>query len=173
MSHLSRFECASSSLTLRGLLKRTQRALGVCCGLGIVVHLSFLRVGGLEPEQKVAKPLTTQFVKRQPRLTKPLELKKRPRPKRRQIQRQMVAVKARMERGKTAARFGVAPMLGGLVRPDVRFGRIGGFTGQGMEPHAVAAAIQPSRETEGSMDMALELLDIEALDTGKHHALVV
>ena len=89
-----RFLCASSGLSLSGLFRRSRRVLFAGLWVALVVHGSLTRITASRENKKAAKPLTTQFVKRQPRLTKPLELKKRPQPKRRRIQRTMVAVKA-------------------------------------------------------------------------------
>ncbi len=63
-----------------------------------VSRLVFTQMGSFREDQRTVKPLTTKFVKRQPRLTKPLEMKKRPIPKRRHLQRRMISVKARVNR---------------------------------------------------------------------------
>ena len=139
----------------------------------LIAHLSLTQIRGLQAEQRIAKPLTTQFVKRQPRLTKPLELKKRPQPKRRQIQRKMVAVKARMQAAQQAAGFQPTQVLGRLARPSAQIGRMAGLGSVEMEPQSVAGIIEGSKEVEQKIDMSLELLDIQALDTGQYHALVV
>jgi hypothetical protein len=137
------------------------------------MHLSLTRLVILQAEGKAAKPLTTQFVKRQPRLTKPLELKKRPQPKRRALQRKMVSVRARLERGEAQGRFEPTRVLGGLARPRADIGRTAGLASVEMEPASVAEAVEGARDVEQRIDMSLELLDIEALDTGKYHAMVV
>jgi hypothetical protein len=160
-------------LALRGLLGKTRRVFWICAAVGVAAHLSLTRIAGFEAEEKAAKPLTTQFVKRQPRLTKPLELKKRPQPKRRQVQRKMVAVKARMQHAQGGVRFQPLQVLGGLARPAVQVGRAAGFAGTEFEPTSFAGAIEGTREAEQKIDMSLELMDIEALDTGRYHAMVV
>jgi hypothetical protein len=132
-----------------------------------------MQLRGFGGEQKVVKPLTTQFVKRQPRLTKPLELKKRPQPKRRVVQRTMVAVKAQMRREEGGIRFLPSQVLGGLSRPSVQLGRGVAFGVTQVEPQALSGTIEQTREAQQRVDMGLELLDLEALDTGEYHALVV
>ena len=62
------------------------------------LHPNFNAIIGQSDAGKPTRPLTTQIVKRQPRLTKPLELKRLPRPKRRRLHREMVALKARRSR---------------------------------------------------------------------------
>ena len=95
---VSRFDCPSASVSLKSLLKRARSTLWIGLGLAVAGHLALTQVGSFSDEDKTTKPLTTQFIKRQPRLTKPLELKKRPRPKRRMMQRRMVSVKAQADR---------------------------------------------------------------------------
>jgi hypothetical protein len=124
-------------------------------------------------EQHVAKPLTTQFVKRQPRLTKPLELKKRPAPKRRRVQREMVAVKVRAGRRDISSVVLPVQLVGGLARPQADVRRITGLQEIGMEPAAIAGTIRGAMESEGVVDMSLEMMDLDALDTGRYHAMVI
>ena len=173
MARISRFDCASSSLRLKALLRKTQRVLWGSFGLGVGLHLSLMQIGRSEAEHKVVKPLTMQFIKRQPRLTKPLELKKRPQPKRRRLQRRMVSVKAKMQRNQRAGRFQPVEMLKGLAKPSVEVGRVAAFERVGIEPRSIAEVIEGTKEAEQKIDMSLELLDIEALNTGKHHAMVI
>jgi len=173
MMAVSRFDCASSGLALKALLSKTRRVVWGCFGLCIAIHLALTQVSGLEAEQKAVKPLTTQFVKRQPRLTKPLELRKRPRPKRRTLERKMVSVQAKMQRAGRGAGFQPAHVLRGVARPSISVGRIARFAEVGVEPQATAGIIEGAREVGQKIDMSLELLDINVLDTGRHHALVV
>ena len=81
----ARFSSPSDVLHLGSLLKRTQHALWPGLVFTLAIHFALSQLRGMQEQQKTAKPLTTHFVKRQPRLTKPLELKKRPQPRRRQI----------------------------------------------------------------------------------------
>ena len=170
---VSRFGRPSSSLEMKGLLQHKRKGLWLAFAVAVGIHLSLTRLVVLEAEKMAVKPLTTQFIKRQPRLTKPLELKKRPRPKRRQIQRKMVAVRARLDRGEVQAGFQPTRALGGLAKPRAEIGRVAGLAGVRMEPASVAQAVEGAKDVEQTIDMSLELLDIEALDTGKYHALVV
>jgi hypothetical protein len=125
------------------------------------------------PDRTLAKPLTTQFVKRQPRLTKPLELKKRPRPKRRATRRTMVAVKARGDQLMTATQIRTPRVLQGLARPSSPLARSTYFASDAAEPSAVAQAVESSREPKKSIDTSLEMLDVGAMDTGQYHAMVI
>jgi hypothetical protein len=127
---MSRFGCACVSLSLRGLPVRMRRAMCVELGLSVVGHLSLSGCRGLAEEQRVVKPLTTQFIKRQPRLTKPLELKKLPKPGHRQIRRKMVA----------AADFLTITMT--RILDSVR---VGGFLSWEDVTHEAAAPISPEQ----------------------------
>jgi len=173
MLGISRFECASSALGLNALLRRTERVMWICFGLGLGMHLSLTRVGGIRTQQKAIKPITTQFVKRQPRLTKPLELKKRPRRKQRRIHRKMVTVRARGRHEGLARPVQTAHVAGSLAQPIARVSRSVWFERDRPEPRAMAEAVEGSRDPRNRVDTALELLDIQALDTGQHHALVI
>ena len=71
---MSRFDCPSISLKLEALPTCVRSIWWSSFGLALVIHLSLTLVSQLNQEQQTAKPLTTQFVKRAPRLTKPLEM---------------------------------------------------------------------------------------------------
>jgi hypothetical protein len=136
-------------------------------------HLSVSRMGAGAIETKAARPLTTKFVKREPRLTKPLEMKKRPRPRRREIQREMVAVRAKVARQRPLAGIGSASVLGNLARPRAYAARAVDGSAGIVEPRSVAQAVEGTRESRDVVDMSLELMDMEAMDTGRFHAMVV
>ena len=168
-----RFDCPSGTLRLTLLLTRSRKVLWTGFGLAILAHMCLTLIAASGEGERVVKPLTTQFVKRAPRLTKPLEKKKRPRPKRRLMQRKMVAVKAQQHRDAETAPFQPTKVLGGLARPRVSVGRATSFQSEVVEPQAMAEAVEGSREDKRVVDMSLELMDIEALDTGQYHALVI
>jgi hypothetical protein len=123
--------------------------------------------------QAAPRPLTTQFVKREPRLTKPLELKKRPRPKRRQLRREMVSVRAKANRREVTSTVRPVEALGGLARPGVEMARLAGPSSEAWEPLAEAQVVEGSKESQHVVDMSLEMVDIEDLDTGQYQAMVI
>ena len=171
MEGLSRFHCPSVSLRLNALLKRRRGVLWAALALTLMVHFMVTQWRGMQKETRVSKPLTTQFIKRQPRLTKPLELKKRPRPRRRIMQRKMVAVKAKIDRRQAPSTIKSLEVVRSLARPDVSVLRSVIVSGTALEPKALAQAIESTKEAANQVDMSLEMMDIEALDTGKYHAL--
>jgi hypothetical protein len=169
----SRFECPSGLLSPRLLLRRMRRGLWSGLAFALAAHVGLAQMGRSGEEQKPPKPLTTQFVKRQPRLTKPLELKKRPAPRRRNIRRTMVAVQARADRQQTVGALDASRTTQRLAHPRVSVGRAIPFQDASLEPRSVARRVEGEKEDKGIVDMSLELLDIYALDTGRYHALVI
>ena len=169
----SRFLCPSISLSLSRLLVKSRHVLLLCMAGAVMIHFSLGWLNVLQQEEKVVKPLTTQFIKRQPRLTKPLEMKKKPRPKRRRIQRQMVSIKARVSRQQVSSSVRPIQVIENLARPKASVTRSVSFTGTDMEPSAIAEMIEGTREPENAVDMSLEMLNIDALDTGQHHAMII
>ena len=172
LSH-SRFRCPSDALSMKGLLTRTQEALWVGSALALGIHLALTQVHGLQEQRNAVRPLTTLFVKREPRLTKPLELKKRPHPKRRVIQREMVAVRARADQRSGSTALQSAWIVQRLAEPRAAVHRMGAFEAVIPEPQTMAGVIHSSMEAKQTVDMSLELMDITALDTGQYHAVVI
>jgi len=173
MSAHTRFDCPSAPLALRSLLKRAREPLWLGLGLAVAAHGVLSQLSAQSQRHKAAKPLTTQFVKRQPRLTKPLEMKKRPQPRQRRLRRTTVAVKAEADRQQGVGVFVPAQVLYALARPHVRLGRAATFDAAVFDPRSVAQVIEGGKEPKSIMDMSLEMLDIGDLDIGNYHALVI
>jgi len=155
-SAASRFGCPSAALQARSLLRRSPQVLWAALLLALGLHAaSTVLVRGFHRQQEAPKPLTTRFVKRQPRLSKPLELKKRPAPKSRAVRREMVAVRARMPRGQVAVGLRLREALRGLARPRVvdSVGSPGTIerSFEVVRPlgHVVVAGYQPAPQTVG------------------------
>ena len=142
-------------------------------GIAALVHLCLAGIAPADRQRQAAKPLTTQFVKRQPRLTKPLEMKKRPRPKRRHIERTMVSVKARVERRTGLVSVQAPRLVNSLARPAVSVARRTSVLSCETEPRAVAEAVVGTKQSRDVVDMSLEMVDVRALDTGRYQAMVV
>ena len=170
---ISRFACPSSSLKLRALLRKTRNVLWTGLGLAIVVHIILSQLGSFGEEQRVAKPLTTKFVKRQPRLTKPLELKKRPQPRRRPLRRQMISVQAKVATQGSRTVLQTTQVLRSLAKPRGALHRTTSLGQVELEPEALSRQIIGSKESKDMVDMSLEMVDLEALDTGRHQAMVI
>jgi len=173
MSQRLRFECVSSSLALHKLLNKAGQAVWIALAVGTAAHLSLMKIRDTQGEASAVKPLTTQFVKRQPRLSKPLELKKRPQPKRRLVSRRVVAVAARARSKSEAGGVRPADMATRLARPVAHLARTVSLGEARFDAGVLSESVTGTREPADRMAMGLEMLDIEALDTGKYHALVV
>ena len=154
-------------------MDQSQRAISIGLGLAAALHAAFTQLGGLTEQTGPAKPLTTHFVKRRPRLTKPLELKKRPQPRQRPVERKMVSLKPRMQTDRSETRLQPMRVMGALARPAIGLRRATDLASPGTEPATIADAIEGVKETQQKIDLSLELLDMEALNTGEHHAMVV
>ena len=173
MPHTTRFASPGAMLSLKRLLRPGRRLFWAALILAVGVHLGFSRMQTPSQEARVAKPLTTQFVKRRPRLTKPLELKRRPRPRRRTMQRTVVSSKARLRQGALSQSGHATGAFRSLARPRIAVARSALLDGLGLEPETLADRILQAREPQHALNVSLELLDIDALDTGQYHALVV
>ena len=169
----SRFYCPSGALSLGELLKRTRKVLWAGFILAVAMHLLFTRIRIFRGEEVVTRPLATKFIKRKPRLTKPLELKKRPRPKPRRMHRKVVFVKAKADRKQTVASVQPMRVMENLTKPGINMGRSVYFSGVDLEPTAIAHQISGTKEAKDVVNMSLEMLDIDALDTGKYRAMVI
>jgi len=171
---MGRFDCPSSKLSLKSIASRTRRAFWVALILAAGAHLSLTQVRMAGEKAGAVKPLTTRFVKREPRLVKPLELKKRPRPKPRPMRRKVVMVKAKISRGEMF-RSAALPfkVLDNLAKPKGSFSKRVHFSRPSLEIESYSGALISAKEPESRVDMSLEMIDIEALDTGKYQAMVI
>ena len=123
----SRFYCPSSRLDTGELLAKAQRILALFAGCAVAAHLAITQIGGFSTAQRTVEPLTTRFIKREPRLTKPLEMKKQPRPRRPRLQRQMIYVRAQAKQGAVRSAFRAAQVLQSLTRPNANLERYARF----------------------------------------------
>ena len=92
-----RFARATANLDLDALQAPLRRLFYQALSIALLLHLA---LAAFDPfTQRAAKsprPLTAKFVKRQPRLTKPLELRKVPQRRRQLVRRQVRAAAARL-----------------------------------------------------------------------------
>ena len=180
MSSSSRFTAPTSSLDLGTLLHRLRRAFWICVGLGAVLHLILVLLDPFEEtQQKAPRPITTKFVKREPRLTKPLEFRKIPKPRRQMIRRQVRLVQARMDQVQATAALNTQNLLSGTGPSRMTLSRAADsdlpatVTAAGLEPTLSPVEIANTRIADNRVDMALEMLDIHNMDTGRYQAMVV
>ena len=150
--------------------------------LALAVHLIFVLIlitvstpkGTSVPEPAKVK----FFTRRDPTLSKPLELRKVPQPKRQLVQRQPQTTAARMDQVRAIANFDtrglIANQQGGVSAfgPPRQLDR-DTHVKLDMEPGLKAQVLGGSRTGESKIDMALEMLDINSMDTGRYRAMVV
>ena len=173
-----RFASATAGLDLGALLGPLRRLFWLSLGLAVLLHLTIVILTPFQQQaQKVPRPLTTKFVKRQPRLTKALELRKIPKFKRQMIRREVRVAKARMDQVQATAAFSTRTIIARATSPaQMQFVRQ-------MQPPTRHVVLEPrmglemdlgiSRTPENKIDMGLEMLDVDAMDTGRYRAVVV
>jgi len=170
----SRFECPTLNLRPSGILKGTRRALWTSLAIALIVHLGLSQIRISGEDRKAVKPLTTRFVKREPRLVKPLELRKLPKPKKRPMRRNVILKELKrsdVHISQTASQ--PLKVLGSLARPRSDIQRSIGFSPEFIEPAVDFIPIKGAKEPGDRVDMSLEMLDIDALDTGRYRAMVI
>jgi hypothetical protein len=179
MSVTSRFVSYTANLDMDALLRPLRRAFWLSLAAAAALHLGLVALNPFEQSRvRRPKPLTTKFVKREPRLTKPLELRKIPKPKRQLARRNLrTVVQARMDQISATAEFNTRRMVTSRVggsgvgvasQPYFSAMRVVRF-----EPRLSAAAITSTRTSEHKIDMALAMLDINSMDTGRYRAMVI
>ncbi len=169
----SRFIRPALFLELRPLLAGSWKALLTSLFLAAAVHLLLATIGTFSHEERALKPLTTKFVKREPRLVKPLELRKRAKPKPRPMRRKILHIEAKFSRRE--ALFSSEPLrvLNSLAKPKPGIQQRSVSWDACLEPTAGSMAISGAKEPKDVVDMSLEMLDIDALDTGRYQAMVI
>jgi len=171
---MGRFACPTSGMDLDQLLRRGRCALWTALGVAVAVHMVAV---GVDPFQRVLektpRPLTTRFIKRQPRLTKPLELRKIPKPQRQLLQRQVSLLSARMDQVRAAATFSTRGVVDQVTASSVAMDQSARFASLALEPALQAELIRGARQPESKVDLALEMLDIGSMDTGRYRAMVI
>ncbi|NKB66457.1 MAG: DUF4159 domain-containing protein [Candidatus Latescibacteria bacterium] len=165
-----RFTGPAAALDLRRLSRRQTPLIGGCLALGLLVHIGLFSLSLDRTEGPQSRPLTSRFIQRQPRLTKPMELRKKPKPRQRRMQRQETKLQAR--RTQLNPQWQSAISLRHLQVPDLA-----------LSPQLVSVSIPlatrpthvPSTTKEPAQKLALRehLLNIDYLDTGQYQAMVI
>jgi len=175
MSESSRFACPTSDLKLSSLLGQVHKMLALSALLAVVLHAVAVLVNPLQQaKSKAPRPLTTRFIKRQPRLTKPLELRKVPQAKRQMIRRKMQLAQARMDRVQATSTFSTRGAVRQTSIGTMSFAQTSvAMTAPDIEPTLSTTAIQGTRAPDNKIDLGLEMLDVNSMDTGRYNAMVV
>ena len=170
----SRFASPTLGLDLDRLLLQARKALWAAFGVAVAAHLVVVGVNPFQQTlEKAPRPLTTRFVKREPRLTKPLELRKIPQPKRQMLRRQMRLAAARMDQVQATAAFDTRGLIGQAATTRASLAAEMPTATLALEPALVSRPVKGTRQPANKVDMGLEMLDINSMDTGRYRAMVV
>jgi hypothetical protein len=166
-----RFRGPSSDLDLGRLFNKGLRITGVCFGLALIGHLAFMLQEFETGAEEAQRPLTTRFVQRQPRLTKPMEMRKKPKPRQRKMVRQQVQLQARKTLLTTTQVGGIS--LRSLAAPEVSLDTGADLVSIDLGARFTDIGVTTSKEPDNKIDMREQLLDLDFLDTGKFQAMVI
>jgi hypothetical protein len=171
--HSSRFDTPSSQLNLEAVASRQTRKIRIISlAIAIALHGS-LAIWKVSAERRAVKPLTTRFIKREPRLIKPLELRKAPKPKRRQMRRRMKRVRAKVDTRGLSRAPKASQVLDSLVRPATTISQTASFERPRLEPMIESSRVEIARTGGARLDVNLEMVDLKTLDYGQYQAAVV
>ena len=173
----TRFASPTQDFDLDSLVRRLRRGFFIALGSAVALLLIVIVINPFqEDEKKAPRPLTTKFIKREPRLTKPLELRKIPQPKRQLARREVQLAQARMDQVQATASFNTRSLIAGVSGSGIRLSGQSTFStmsGMTIEPKLTAAAVTSTRTSEHKIDMGLEMLDVNNMDTGRYRAIIV
>ena len=173
----TRFASPTQDFDLDTLARRLRRGFAIALAFAVALLLVIVAINPFEEaEKKAPRPLTTKFIKREPRLTKPLELRKIPQPKRQLARREVQLAQARMDQVQATASFNTRSLIAGVGGSGIRLSGQSTFSTTNtmtLEPKLAAAAVTSTRASEHKIDMALEMLDVNNMDTGRYRAIIV
>ena len=173
----TRFASPTQDFDLNSLVHRLRRGFFIALGSAAALLLIVVAINPFKEEEKKApRPLTTKFIKREPRLTKPLELRKIPQPKRQLARREVQLAQARMDQVQATASFNTRSLIAGVSGSGIRLSGQSAFRPTNtmtIEPKLTAAAVTSTRTSEHKIDMGLEMLDVNNMDTGRYRAIIV
>ncbi len=173
----TRFDSPAQDFDLDSLVRRLRRGFFIALASAAALLLVVVAINPFkEDEKKAPRPLTTKFIKREPRLTKPLELRKIPQPKRQLARREVQLAQARMDQVQATASFNTRSLIAGVSGSGIRLSGQSAFSPTStmtIEPKLTAAAVTSTRTSEHKIDMGLEMLDVNDMDTGRYRAIIV
>ncbi len=169
----SRFQTPSAQLDLGSIASKQTRKIRVISLIVAVALHGSLAIWKVSAERRAVKPLTTRFIKREPRLVKPLELRKTPKPKRRQMRRRMKRVRAKVDTRGISRAPKASRVLDHLVRVPTSVEQAATFDRPRLEPMIESDQVRAARTTGRRLDMKLEMVDVSAFDYGRDRAMVV
>lgn len=173
----TRFASPAQDFDPNNLVRRLRRGFVIALGCAVALLLIVVAINPFQKaEKKTPRPMTTKFIKREPRLTKPLELRKIPQPKRQLARREVQLAQARMDQVQATASFNTRSLIAGVSGSGIRLSGQSAFSTTStltLEPKLTAAAVTSTRTSEHKIDMGLEMLDVNNMDTGRYRAIIV
>ena len=160
---------------------RRNRKLQSCLALSLALHL--LVIFGLPRHERVTHfpvqpPIMVEFTKRPPPQR---TLTRRQRPQQRPLVRRLAfqaapvaAVRPALSASRPLPVFQSSALrLPTVSLPDQLVLPVPDFPARHIGPQMRAGALEGTRQGADEIDLALELLDVQAMDTGRHRAMVV
>ena len=171
----TRFASPTQDFDLDVLVRRLRKGFVLSVALAAAVHLVVAGVNPFEEAKKTPRPLAIKFIKRHPRLTKPLELRKVPKRQRQLLRREVHMATARMSQVQATAAFSTRNLIAGLAGASkMPYGLpLTSLASDAETGMRLDVDLGISRTAENRIDMALEMLDVNALDTGRYRAMVI
>ena len=184
MKDSRRFASFSTSFNLDALLRPQRRSLWYSVALSAVLLAALALLDPFGRAVPTAPhPPTVKYIKRQPRPTKPLSVRKIPQPKQQPMVRKRqptpvrtdpthlptnVTTEAPIKQGSIPGALSLVSLPHGSVsRPLDDERQLGSDYLLGER------AIGITRQSESKIDLSLEMLDVNSLDTGQHQAVVI
>jgi hypothetical protein len=153
---------------------RPRKALYWSLLISVVLHtvIIFYQVELPEREKPIRKPISVKFVQRAPRLSKALELMKRPVVVQRQLTRKITRPKSVIPRTiRTSAVHG-GTALASLAKPGEAVERTLAPQRLELGPEIIAGDVENVKELDVT-NLGEDLLDVSDMDTGRYRAQVV
>ncbi len=160
---------------------RSNRKLQSCLAVSLALHL--LVIFGIPRHERVTHfpvqpPIMVKFTKKRPL---PRTLARRQRPQQRPLVRRpalqaapVVAMRPAPSASRPLPVFKTSALrLPSASLPDRLVLPVPDFPARHIGPQMQAGALEGTRQGADEIDLALELMDVQALDTGRHRAMVV
>ena len=182
MTALSPISAPAAEQEVEALFRRLRRLYWWSLGIAIAIHLGLIvgvTTATRTEEGQAAEPAKVKFfTRRDPMLAKPLELRKVPQPKRQLVRREVQVSAARMDQVRATAAFDTRGLIAGQGSGVSAIGLPrqldhGPRAGMGLESGLSSQGMDATRTVENKIDMALEMLDVNSMDTGRYRAMVI
>ena len=172
-----RFACPTSNLELPKLRRISPKRVVCALLVTFAVHgFGFFFNPVKVDSGRTPRPLEVKFIKREPRLTKSFELRKIPVIRRQLQRRETRFTQANIEHIQQTAVFDARKQVMNAAHKGGSFigeSRVVHLSPVSADLHIASAIANPGREPDNKIDMNLEMMDVNSLDTGRYQAMVV